>query len=103
MIKNAGSRIFHGVMVAICAILCLAAIVSFSSFATIHNKIRKKTEPWHPHQCILFTSDGKEPNTVDLSTGRSCVLAIWGEVFVALLSLLLGIMFTVKAAIGVNA
>ena len=103
MVKNAGARVFHGIMVVTCAVLCLVAIVSFSSFATIHDKIRKKNEPWHPHQCILFTSDGKHSDTVDLSTGRSCVLAIWGEVFVALLSLLLGIVFIVKAAIGVNA
>ena len=101
MIKNAGSRIFHGVLVATCAVLCLMAIISFGSFAATHNKIRKKIKP--PHQCILFAKRYHKEDLIQLSSGQACVLAIWGEVFVALLSLLLGAVFTVKVAIGVNA
>ena len=106
MVKNAGSRVFHSVMAAICAVLCLVAIVSFSTFATIHNKIRNDWKAPPSEQCILFTKSHEDDRGrlwIQLSSGRSCVLAIWGEVFVAFLALLLGVVFIVKAVIGVNA
>ena len=116
MAKNtaAGHRVFHGVMVVPCAILCFVAIISFGTFASTHNEIGKKTdkaEDEYPlirwNRCILFATTGvdlnSKKNSVFLSDGRACVLAIWGEVFVALLALLLGSVFGVKAAIGVNA
>ena len=97
MIKNAGSRVFYVLVVASCAVLCLIAIISFGSFADAHNKFRKIFRP-SPHQCILFLDDKTGP-----STGHACTFSIWGEVFVALLALLLGVAFIVKTAIGVDA
>ena len=114
MAKKPGSRVFHGVMVVPCAVLCLVAVISFGTFASTHNEIGKKTdkaEDEYPllrwNRCILFATTGKDPDTgekqIFLSDGRACVVAIWGEVFVALFALLLGVAFSFKAAIGVNA
>ena len=108
MVKHAGSRVFHGVMVVPCAVLCLVAIISFGTFASKHNEIGKKLDKAeqkypdvHSNRCILFATT--KYNSVFLSGGRACVVAIWSEVFVALLALLLGVVFSVKVAIGVNA
>ena len=114
VVKNAGSRLFHGVMVVPCAVLCLIAIISFGTFASTHDKIRKESDKFERHhpeyrlnRCILFAKSGVDPITkkeaVFLSEGHACVLAIWGEVFVAFLALLLGVVFVVKAAIGLKA
>ena len=114
MVKNAGSRVYHGILVAVCVVLCLVAIISFATFASTHNEFRKKTEEFERQypgyrlqRCILFAGTGVQPFTKEagvlLSESDACVLAIWGEVSVALLSLLLGAVFVIKAAIGINA
>lgn len=103
MVKNTGSRVFHFSMVVACAIICLVAIISFGSFATEHQEIRRKYDGRDKH-CILFTdSAGKNTSTALLSDGQSCMFAIWGEVSVCFLALILGVMFVVKALIGANA
>ena len=106
MVKSAGSRFFHGAMVVPCAILCLLAIISFGSFATEHDKIRKAVQKNEglidPHYCILFI-DAVGDDTVKLSEDHTCVFAIWGEVAVCFLAIVLGVFFTVKAVIGVHA
>lgn len=110
--KNSKSRIFHGAMVGVCLLLCLVAIISTGSFAAEHNRIRKYYRDHHPdsddNYCILFTdyTGRKDHDTghriVDLSGGKTCVLAIWGETAISVVSLILGVEFLVKAIIGVN-
>lgn len=107
MVKNAGSRVFHGFMVVPCAILCLLAIISFSSFAYLHDKIRDDMhDAWKdlgvtPRYCILYTEHARGIN-VTLSDDHTCVFAIWGEVVVSFIALLLGMFFIVKAIIGIH-
>lgn len=109
MVKNTGSRVFHGVMVVPCAILCLISIISFSSFATVNDKIRRAVlnddHYWDSRYCILFAdSGGKDTDQYVLNDDKTtCIVAIWGEVSVTFLSLLLGLLFAVKALIGVTA
>lgn len=103
MVKNTGSRVFHGFMVVACAIVCLFAIISFGSFANEYQKIRRKYHG-HDDHCILFTdSVEKNTSTFLLSNSRPCMFAIWGEVSVFLLALILGVMFTVKVLMASNA
>ena len=103
MVKNTGSRVFHVFMVVACAIVCLLAIISFGSFANEHQKIRR-TYHGHDNHCILFSdSAGKNTSTILLSNSRPCMFAIWGEVSVFFLALILGVMFTVKALMAANA
>ena len=107
MVKNAGSRVFHGIMVVPCALLCLLAVISFSSFAYQHDKIRDEMHnAWKdtgvtPRYCILFTEHAVGKN-VTLSDDHTCVFAIWGEVALSFIALLLGMLFIVKAIIGVH-
>lgn len=103
MVKNTWSRVFHSSMVVACAIICLFAIISFSSFASEHQKIRRKYHG-HDKHCILFTDSSKENrSTVLLSNSHPCMFAIWGEVSVFLLALILGVLFVVKNLMAANA
>lgn len=105
MVNNGGSRVFHGVMVVPCAILCLVAVISFGSFADIHNKIRNKIQDERGHNvdyCILFTNPAYN-KTLVLGDDGPCVTSIWGGVCVCLASIVIGVAFVLKAVIGVPA
>lgn len=102
--KNAGSRVFHSIMVVPCAFLCLMALISFSCFAYEHDKIRKSLREVNPHAdyCILFMKSAAN-GTVSPGNDPPCVLAIWGEVCVFFLSIFIGAWFIVKAVIALKA
>lgn len=108
--KNSKSRIFHGAMLGVCLFLCLVTMISSASFAAEHNKIRKYSRDHDPDSddyCILFTESTGETDSeghliVDLSGGKTCVFAIWGEAAISVVSLILAVMFLVKAIIGVS-
>ena len=108
MARNVGSRVFHGFMVVPCAFICLMAVISFGSFANIHDQIRNGEKDEHGESddtyCILFTnSRGKRSGHVRLGKDGPCVFSIWGEVGVCLVSIVIGVVFVLKAVIGVPA
>ena len=112
MAKNAGSRVFFVLMVLPCILLCIISVVSFSTFAYTHNKIRDKAREGGSREkyCILFVKNKGEKEhgqekyqKVELGDDGPCAFAIWGQVTVCFASVLLGILFTVKALIGINA
>lgn len=99
-------------MVFPCILLCIISVVSFSTFAYTHNKIRDKAREGDSREnyCILFVKskgereDGdKKYHAVELGNDGPCAFAIWGQVTVCFASILLGILFTVKALAGINA
>ena len=115
MAKNAGSRVFFGLMVILCVFLCIISLISFSTFVAEHNKIKKEVSDFDKRQrvsrqqyCILFAEslgdvdkDGKRE--IELGADGPCVFAIWGEVTVCFFSVALGTLLVVKALIGLNA
>ena len=108
MVKNSGSRFFFGLMVIPCVILCFISVISFSTFAAVHDKIRDK-EGGEGDYCILFSKHtgrvkykGKTYDKIDLGGDGPCVFSIWGQVAVCFVSIVLGTLYTVKALLGVN-
>ena len=103
------ARVFHGVLVAPCVVVLILAIVSFSSFAVIHNRFHKAYKKDAekvgsneiPDYCILFAKF-PEKGLIQLSNNGSCVFAIWGEVAIAFLALLMGAYSIFKLLIGFN-
>jgi hypothetical protein len=110
MAKNTGSRVLFAILVAPCALLCLLSVISFASFAAMHNEIIGKLDHEKDY-CVLFNKDGgtttdDDGNDVVIlkSDGNGpCLLVIWGEVTVCFASILLGVLFVVKALIGLKA
>ena len=107
MARKTTARVFHGVLGAPCVAVLVLAIVSFSSFAVIHNRVHKaykdfaeKYDSEVPDYCILFAES--KDDYVELSDNESCVFAIWGEVAVAFLALLMGVYSIFKLLIGFN-
>ena len=115
MAKNAGSRVFFGFMVVFCVLLCIISIISFSTFAAEHNKIKKDMREFdrqygtfRQDYCILYAEnlgdvDHDNRDEIELGNDGPCAFAIWGQVTVCFVSVLLGILFTIKAVVGINA
>ena len=113
--KNAGSRVFYGLMVFPCVMLCIISVISFSTFAYEHNRVKsdvKKADerlgiPRRDY-CILYAEslgdiDHDKKDEIELGNDGPCAFAIWGEVTVCFVSILLGTLYVVKALIGINA
>lgn len=96
-------------MLSVCLLLCLLAVISFGSFTAKHNEIRKyyrKANYKDNNYCILFTEytgrHEKGHRLVELSGGKTCVLAIWGEAAISAVSLAFAVLLLVKAIIGIT-
>ena len=100
-------------MVILCVFLCIISLISFSTFAAEHNKIKKEMSDFDKRQrasrqqyCILFAEslgDVDKDGKIELGADGPCVFAIWGEVTVCFFSVALGTLLVVKALIGLNA
>lgn len=102
-------------MVVLCVLLCIISIISFSTFAAEHNKIKKDVVEFDRKQgssrqdyCILYAEslgdvDHDNRDEIELGSDGPCAFAIWGQVTVCFVSVLLGTLFTVKAVVGINA
>ena len=111
MVKNSGSRFFFGLMVIPCVILCFISVVSFATFAAEHAEIKSKVREGNSRAdyCILFSKNdgeverhGKTYQNIILGEDGPCAFAIWGQVTVCFVSILLGTLYTVKALVGVK-
>ena len=107
MARKTTARVFHGVLVAPCVAVLVLAIVSFGSFADIHDRIHKAYKKeydgsnYRYRYCVLFI-ESPDSNNLDLGDDEPCVFAIWGEVAVAFLALLMGVYSIFKLLIGFN-
>ena len=90
-------------MAVVFLILLVIALVSVSSFATVHNEIEDDSiySDRHLESCILYASFDEDDELLYLSCGH-CRYAIWAEAIVVITAgLMCGVSVT-SAIIGIN-
>ena len=99
--RNAGnvcSRLCHCLMIFPLLTVAVLASVSLAFFVVQQNEIAAKT----PH-CILYATYQEETvGSIDYGDDIACEIAIWGEVSLIVLGVLLLIWMVIKAVAGIH-
>ena len=99
--RNAGnvcSRLCHCLTIFPLLAVAVLASVSLAFFVVQQNEIAAKT----PH-CILYATHQEETvGSIDYGDDIACEIAIWGEVSLIVLGVLLLIWMVIKAVAGIH-